>query len=445
MTELKRELGVFSCTMLVAGNMIGVGIFVTAGRIYHLLPDPRYILLAWVLGGFLSLAGGLAYAELATRFPRAGGGYVYSREAFGPLFGFLAGFSASLVTIPGTAAFLAHGFMKYAGITDPWIARSVAVGLILLISYVNYRGVLRGAELQDGLMVLKLFLIFALIFAGFGFGSGSFANFSVKGAAAQPLWFVLPLALVPVMYTYSGWDATVYVAGEVRDPRRTIPFSLFFGCLLVTLIYLALAALYLYAIPVTSPLVGSADSKVRIVTATSSALFGGAVGRVIGGMVAASVLGCLSATVLTGPRVIYAMAKDGLLPSFLGGVHERHATPAQAIWFHAVWACLLAVTGTFDRLLDYVTVPSVFFSAINVIGLFVLRSRGRQDPGTEPYRMFGYPWLPALFVLGMLGIVADTAWKTPGDSLWGLAIVALGVPIYFVWTRFFGKNEIRLP
>jgi len=159
------------------------------------------------------------------------------------------------------------------------------------------------------------------------------------------------------------------------------------------------------------------------------------VGRIVGGLVAASVLGCLSATVLTGPRVIYAMSKDGLLPSFLGGVHERYATPAQAIWFHGLWACFLAVTGTFDRLLDYVTVPSVFFSAVNVIGLFVLRSRGRQDPDAQPYSMVGYPWLPALFVLCMAGIVINTAWKMPQDSLWGLILVAMGVPIYFLWTR----------
>jgi APA family basic amino acid/polyamine antiporter len=440
MAELKRELGPFSCTLLVAGNMIGVGIFVTAGRIYHLLPDPSFILLAWIIGGALSLAGGLAYAELATRFPRAGGGYVYSREAFGPIFGFLAGFSASLVTIPGTAAFLAHGFMKYAGITDPWISRSVAVLLILSISYVNYRGVLKGAELQDGLMILKLFLIFALILAGFGIGSGSFSHFAERGVSVQPLWYALPLALIPVMYTYSGWDATVYVAGEVRDPDRTIPLSLFFGALLVTLVYLALAALYLYAIPVTSPIVSSPENKTRIVTAASSALFGGPVGQIIGGLVAASVLGCLSATVLTGPRVIYAMAKDGLLPSVLGGVHERFSTPAAAIWFHGLWACLLAVTGTFDQLLDYVTVPSVFFNAVNVVGLFVLRSRGQQDPGARPYRMFGYPWLPALFVLGMSGIVVNTAWRTPQDSLWGLVIVALGVPVYFLWTRVLKKT-----
>jgi APA family basic amino acid/polyamine antiporter len=225
MTELKRELGIFSCTMLVAGNMIGIGIFVTAGRIYGLLPDPRWIFAAWVFGGLLSLAGGLSYAELATRFPRAGGGYVYLREAYGPLMGFLAGFSSSMVTIPGTAAFLSIGFTKYAGIADPWTAKLVGLGLIWGISFINFWGVVWGAELQDLFMVLKLFLIFLLIGAGFFSGRGSFDHFAVSSAASIPYLFAFPLALVPVMYTYSGWDATVYVAGEVKNPGRTIPFS----------------------------------------------------------------------------------------------------------------------------------------------------------------------------------------------------------------------------
>ena len=177
MTELRRELGAFSCTMLVAGNMIGIGIFVTAGRISFILPNPTYILLAWFFGGLLSLAGALSYAELGTRFPRAGGGYVYLREAFGPLMGFLSGFSSSLVTLPGAAAFLAIGFTKYAGIQDPWTAKGVALLLISAISIINYLGVKWGAGLQDGFMVLKLLLIFILILAVFYLGMDHFLIF----------------------------------------------------------------------------------------------------------------------------------------------------------------------------------------------------------------------------------------------------------------------------
>ena len=395
MTELKRDLGVFSCTMLVAGNMIGIGIFITAGRIYQTLPHPPAILAAWIVGGLLSLAGGLVYAELSTRFPRAGGGFVYITQAFGPFLGFLAGFSSSLVTIPGTAAFLAIGVTKYAGIMDPVVAKTVAVASILLISFVNDRGVLKGAWLQDSFMVLKL-------------------------------------ALIPVMYTYSGWDATVYVAGEVKDPARTLPFSLFFGCLLVMLIYLALACLYLYALPVNAEPFVTPENKSRIVTVASQALFGVTVGNVIGAMVAVSVIGCLSATILTGPRVIFAMARSGLLPQAAGEVNPNFATPSKAIWFHGIWACLLAVTGTFDQLLDYVTVPMVFFAAINGLSLIILRSKNASDPGAVPYKCFGYPVLPVLFILGMGWIVVNTAVQNPKDSLWGLAIVALGIPIYFI-------------
>ena len=201
MSELKRALGAFSCTMLVAGNMIGIGIFVTAGRIYSLIPDPKWILTAWVFGGILSLMGALSYAELGTRFPRAGGSYIYLREAFGPFFGFLAGLSSSLVTIPGTSAFLAIGFTKYAGIVNPYTAKSIAILLILGISYENYRGVKWGAELQNGFMVLKLSLIALLVLVGFWSGKGSFSHFAITGTFTQSLWVLFALALVPVMYT----------------------------------------------------------------------------------------------------------------------------------------------------------------------------------------------------------------------------------------------------
>lgn len=439
MTELKRDLGLFSSTMLVAGNMIGIGIFVTAGRIYNHIPDPGYILLAWIFGGFLSLSGALAYAELGTRFPRAGGGYVYLTEAFGPLMGFLAGFSSSLVTIPGTSAFLGIGFAKYAGITDPMMAKGVAISLIFGISLINYWGVLKGARLQDMFMILKLALIFLLIGAGFFSGNGSFEHFAVRSEPPYSLWVGIPLAMVPIMYTYSGWDATAYVAGEIKDPRRTIPFSLFMGTLMVALVYMALACLYIYAIPVTG-LDTSPDKKVKIVTAASEVLFGSGVAKFVGGVVAVSILGTLSATILTGPRIIYAMAKDNLFPAMAKEVHPVFSTPGKAIWFQAVWASMLAMTGTFDQLLDYVTVPMVFFAALAAVGLFVIRFRDHADADAIPYKTWGYPVLPALFILGMGWILVSTALKTPKDSLWGLAIVSLGIPTYFIWRRFYVKK-----
>ncbi|OGR97526.1 MAG: hypothetical protein A2902_01310 [Elusimicrobia bacterium RIFCSPLOWO2_01_FULL_64_13] len=441
MTGLRRELGIFSCTLLVAGNMIGIGIFITPGRISAILPHPGWILAAWVFGGILALAGALTFAELSSRFPRAGGSYIYIREAFGPLPGFLGGFSSGIVTLPGTAAFLAIGVTKYAGITDVLTARSVAVGLILAISLVNYWGVKWGADLQDGFMVLKLLLIFSLIGAGFLSANGSWENFRAAGEAVRPLWIAFPLVMVPIMYTYSGWDGAVYVAGEIRDPSRTIPVSHFLGTLTVTAIYLGLATLYIYALPLTR-----STNEVRVVTLAAGSLFGPAWGGVVGWLISLSVLGCLSATILTGPRILYAMARDGLFPSAAAGVHPVFASPGKAIWFQAVWACVLAVTGTFDRLLDYVTVPMVFFGAVTGIGLFVLRRRDAKDEGSRPYLAFGYPWVPAVFILGMVWIVANTALKSPRDSLWGMAMVLLGVPIYFLWKWVHRKDlESGLP
>ena len=431
MSTLKRQLGLLSCTLLVAGNMIGIGIFVTAGRIATLIPHPGLILTAWVIGGLLSIAGGLAYAELATRFPRAGGGYIYIREAFGPMMGFLSGFSASMITIPGTAAFLAMGFARYAGITDPWLAKSIGISLILSISYINHRGLLKGAILQDTFMLLKLALIATLVIAGFGFGTGAWAHFHTHLPLSHSALIALPLALVPIMYTYSGWDATVYMAQEVIHPKRTIPLSMILGASMVTGIYLLLAALYLYGIPVTQT-----TNTGRIVTTVASALFSPTVGTIVGSLVAVSVLGCLSATILTGPRVIYAMAKDRLLPRFTDGIHPKYATPSNAIWFHGIWACILLLSGTFDQLLDYVTVPSVLFGAINVMGLFVIRRKNAMDPGADPYHMWGFPIIPLLFIVTMLGIVAVTAIHDPMNSLWGLAMLTLGIPIYMLRRLF---------
>lgn len=426
MTELRRQLGLLSCTLLVAGNMIGIGIFVTATRIYSLIPNPSLILISWFIGGMLAIAGGLAYSELATRFPRSGGGYIYLTEAFGPLMGFLSGFSASLITIPGTAAFLAIGFTRYAGIADPTISKLIGITLIIVVSIINYFGVLRGARLQDGFMILKLGLIASLLIFGFGIGSGSWENIMSTEAMPLSLWTAIPLALVPIMYTYSGWDATVYVSQEIINPRRTIPRSMVLGAALVTLVYLALAALYLYALPVhQTPPSG------RIISAVASALFSPRIGSIIGGLVAISVLGCLSATILTGPRVIYAMAKDSRLPPLLAGIHPKYGTPSNAIIFHAAWAILLLVTGTFDQLLDYITVPSVLFGAINVIGLLIIRRANKKDPEATPYLMVGYPIVPLIFVLAMLGIVVSTAMHDPHNSLWGLVVLSLGIPVYF--------------
>lgn len=435
MPTLKRQLGTLSCTLLVAGNMIGIGIFITAGRIYSLIPNPSLILLAWIIGGLLAIAGGLSYSELATRFPRAGGGYIYLQEAFGPLMGFLAGFSASMITIPGTAAFLAIGFTRYAGIDSIVWAKAIGISLILLVSAVNHRGVLKGALLQDGFMMIKLALIALLLIFGISIGTGHWTHFIITSPLLNPIYMALPLALIPIMYTYSGWDATVYVAQEIIDPRRTIPKSMALGASLVTVIYAALSMLYIYALPVTQ-----FQNSGRIVTAVSSLLFNPTIGAIIGSFISISVLGCLSATILTGPRVIYAMSKEGRLPAVLNQVHPRYFTPHRAIWFHAAWAILLILTGTFDQLLDYITVPSVLFGAINVIGLFVIRQKNKMDPGATPYLTWGYPIIPGLFVLSMLGIVISTAIHDPQNSLWGLGMLALGIPIYYL-QRYFSKSN----
>jgi len=437
MNSFKRALGTRSATLLVAGNMIGIGIFVTAGKIIQVIPNPALVLGAWVLGGLLSIIGGLAYAELATRFPRAGGGYVFQKEAFGPMLGFLAGFSSSMITIPGTTAFLAMGFTRYIGVVDPLVSRMIGLSLIAGISWINYRGVTQGAVLQDGFMVLKWGLIVALVGAGFGWGHGSWAHFESSLPLTRPLWVALPLALVPIMYTYSGWDATVYIAQEITNPRRTIPRSMVLGASLVMLTYILLTALYIFALPLSAP-------TRRIAATAAGVLFTPVIGHVVGMLISISVLGCLAATVLTGPRVFYAMAKDRLFPPWMARIHPRFQTPGLAIVVHGLWASLLMLTGTFDRLLDFITVPSVLFGAITVIGLFVVRHRHRHDEAADPFLMPGYPVLPAVFVAIMGFIVIATVIHDPLNSAWGLVVLALGIPVYWIVKRIYGNDSPSL-
>src|SRR6185312_4819017 len=252
--DLKRTLGLFSCTMLVVGNMIGVGIFTTPGRVASQLPYSGLMLTAWVIGAGLAMCGALAYAELGAAYPEAGGNYVFLREAYGPLWGFLYGWTAALITQSGTVAILAVGFTKYAGIVSPLRVQSVAVSLILFFGFLNYLGVKVGAGIVDVITFLKILSIAALAGAGVFFGRGSIAN-------VLPVWPVhggrwvgaaLAAALVPVMYAYSGWNATVYVGSEVRRPGRTIPLSLIGGVLITAALYGMLNLLYCWALPVSA-------------------------------------------------------------------------------------------------------------------------------------------------------------------------------------------------
>ena len=434
--ELRRALGLFSCTMLVVGNMIGVGIFTTPGRIALLLPTSGLVLAAWLLGAGLAISGALSYAELGAAYPEAGGNYVFLRESYGPLWGFLYGWSAAFITQSGTVAILAVGFTKYAGITDTVTVQATAIGLILFFGALNYIGVKVGAGVVDVITFLKILSILGFAAAAAFLGHGSFANVHplLSRDMGVGTFGLMAMALIPIMYTYSGWNATVYVGSEVIKPSRTIPLSLILGVLITASLYLLLNVVYIYAMPV-----GQMKGVIAIAREASGVMFSPAIAKNVSFFIAFSVLGCLNATLLTAPRISYAMAQSRYFFKPFGEVHPRFQTPHRAILLQMVWASLLAFWGGIDhknfyRLLDdYVTVPSLLMNALTVSAIFYLRKKKPDLP--RPYKAWGYPVLPLCFILTVLWMVFNEVHQDLRAALAGIGMVAAGIPFYLYFRR----------
>ncbi|MFA5975305.1 MAG: amino acid permease [Elusimicrobiota bacterium] len=444
MTEpnsLKRALGLFSCTMLVVGNMIGVGIFTTPGRIASLLPSSGVMILAWILGAFLAISGALSYAELGAAYPRAGGNYVFLREAYGPFWGFLYGWAAVLITQSGTVAILAVGFTKYIGLTNPLHVQGCAISLILIFGALNYLGVQVGAAVVDAITFLKMVAIIGFALAGAFFGSGHLSNALPLLTTHPTGWLAgIAMALIPIMYAYSGWNATVYVGGEVKRPERTIPLSLIAGVLLTASLYLLLNVVYLYAMPVTEM-----QGVIAIARSASERMFSPNAARFVSFFIAFSVLGCLNATLLTAPRIPFAMAQEGYFFHRFSRIHPRFRTPGDSIVLVTLWGALLALWGGVDhthfyRLLDdYVTVPSLLINALTVSALFVLRRLKPDLP--RPYKAWGYPVLPIAFILIVGWMVFHEFQQDWRAALAGIGMIAAGAPFFFLFRR--PSNETR--
>jgi len=434
--------------MLVVGNMIGVGIFTTPGRIAVLLPTSGLVILAWLLGAGLAISGALSYAELGATYPEAGGNYVFLRESYGPLWGFLYGWSAAFITQSGTIAILAVGFTKYAGIVSPVAVQTCAIGLILFFGALNYIGVKVGAGVVDAITFLKILSILGFAAAGVWLGHGHLSN-------ALPLWSVergassvttpalhaslftgLAMAMIPIMYAYSGWNATVYVGSEVIKPSRTIPLSLILGVLITASLYLLLNVIYIYAMPV-----GQMKGVIAIAREAAGVMFSPEVARSVSFFIAFSVLGCLNATLLTAPRISYAMAQSRYFFKPFADVHPRFQTPHLSILLQMGWASLLAFWGGIDhknfyRLLDdYVTVPSLLLNALTVSALFYLRKKKPDLP--RPYKAWGYPALPFCFIMTVLWMVFHEVRQDVFAAMAGIGMVAAGIPFFLY---FKGKH-----
>lgn len=430
---LLRALSLPDATFLVVASVIGSGIFLTPGRIADLLPHAGIFLLVWVVGGLLSLAGALANAELGAMFPRAGGDYVYLREAFHPVAGFLVGWLSFFVIQAGTVATLATGFSAGLAELIPLGAGeqvALAVALVLATSLLNYYGVRHGARANNVTSVLKIGALVLFVAIGFSTGRGDVAQLAGRAAGSGAITLsAFGLALSPVLFSYLGWNASVYVASEIRDPARNVPRSLFVGLAFVIAIYLAVNALYLYAVPLPA-LRQTANAG----EATAAALFGPVSGTLVAVLVLTSILGTLNATILTTPRIAYAMALDGLFFRGVDQVHATHRTPAMAIAVLALASLALVVLlRSFPSVLDYTTFAIVIATIADTVALYALRRSAPHRP--RPYRAWGYPLVPALYIAANLAIAGNMLVQRPRECGIGLAILALGLPFYWWFTR----------
>ncbi|HUR33443.1 MAG TPA: amino acid permease [Vicinamibacterales bacterium] len=442
---LDRRLGPIDAAAIVVSNVIGGGIFFSPVIVAGLVPSARGMLLVWLLGGALAFAGAMAYAELAALRPKAGGEYVYLREAFGPLTGFLSGWTSFVAGFSGAIAASAVALAEYIGRFAPIAADGralltiplplmplilspksiVALAAVGLITLVHLRGLGPGRLVQNTLAGVKVAALLLFLAIGFSTGHGEVSQVTAGGSAGLT---GVVLALVPVMFTYSGWNAAAYVAEEVRSPGRNVPLALGLGTLAVVVIYLGLNALYLYALPAAD----LAAVKGTLIDTVAERLFGFAVGNLIAIFTIVSIAASISAMVLAGPRVYFAMARDGLFAAPAARVHPRFRAPVSAIAAQALWSGVLILCGSLSQLVSYTGFAVVLFSGIAVAAVFVLR---RREPGADrPFRTWGYPVAPAVFVLASAVMVGNEIWRNPRPAMAGMAIIGLGIPFY-AWMR----------
>ena len=423
-----RRLGSFSATMAVMGGIIGSGVFLGPQIVAARVGSASLTLVAWVVGGVIALAGAFCFGELGARRPRAGGGYVYLREAFGPLPAFLYGWALLLVIATGATAAVAVTFASYAvallGVS-PKATLPLAIGAIVLLSAVNYVGVKPAAVTQNVFTILKLAAVAALIAAGLLLTPTS-TNFYRPLPSSTAL--SLGAALVPVLFAYGGWQQTNFIAEEIIEPERNLPRALLLGVVGVVTVYLLANVAYLRvlgAAGLAASTAPAADLMERVL--------GPAGRRLISAGIAVSTFGFLNLVILVTPRVFQAMAADGVFFEPLARLHPRYRTPAGAIAFMGAWSIVLALSGTYAQLLDYVVFGDWIFFGLTVASLFIYRAHDRS-PGTG-FRVPAYPWTPALFVAAAAYVVASSIVANPKNALIGTGLLALGVPVRRLTTR----------
>jgi len=487
--ELVKGLGLTSATTLVMGSMIGSGIFIVSAEIAREVNSPALLIGAWLVTGFMTIVGALSYGELAAMMPKAGGQYVYLRESLGPLWGFLYGWTLFLVIQTGTVAAVGVAFGKFMGHFFPGISATtwiwhitkipqwhvnnqitlggMDVGLntqnlcgiviIIFLTVLNIFGLKLGSTVQNIFTVAKVSALAALVVAGIFIARNSqaihenFSNFwrldlphSASGTVAGPLVGVLTIlavAQVGSLFSADAWNNVTFTAGEVKDPKRNLPISLALGTGVVILLYVAANFIYLGHLPFdgdpnAADVVGRGikyATSDRVGTAALQQMFGSSGAGLMAIAILISTFGCCNGLILAGARVYYAMAKDGLFFKSTGKVHPKYLTPKNALIVQGIWTCVLCLSGTYNDLLNYVIFAVLIFYVLTIGGLFVLRRT--QPQADRPYRAFGYPVLPAIYIVMALFIDVVLLRYKPEYTWPGLVIVLLGIPVYFVWSR----------
>jgi len=444
---LERRLGPLDAAAIIVSNVIGGGILFLPPLIAANVPNPVLFLGIWLAGGVLAFCGAMAYAELAALRPRAGGEYVYLREAYGSLAGFLTGWTSFVAGFAGAMAASAMVFVLYLDRFIPGSANNtpffslplpyvplnvsrqtlIATAAVWLFAFVHIRGVGPGRVFTNLLTVLKVTALLVFIAIGFAIGAGDSANLEQATGVVSPTSWLL--ALIPVMFTYSGWNAAAYMAEEVRNPGRNVPLALALGTAAVTVIYLLLNVLYLYVMPVGE----LAAVKGSVLDVVAERLLGVRAGDIMGVVSIISLAAGINAWTFAGPRVYYAMARDGVFFPAAARIHPKYKTPSTSIAAQAAWATVLILTGSLDALANYVGFAITLFAGVAVAAVFVLRAREPNAP--RPFKAIGYPVTPAIFVLVSIAMVVNAFYRDPVIALTGAAVILAGIPLYLWFTR----------
>ena len=444
---LVKGLGLLDSTTLVMGSMIGSGIFIVSADISRQVNSPALLMLTWLVAAVLTVIAALSYGELAAAMPHAGGQYIYLREAFGPLSGFLYGWTLFLVIQTGTIAAVAVAFAKFTGVFVPWISAEnrlgfvstqqlLAIAMIAFLSVLNMRGIRTGAMVQNVFTVTKTAALLGLVGLGLLVGRNPeavTANFTDFWRGTGDIFDVIRLvgvAMVGALFSSDAWNNVTFTAGEVRNPQRNLPLSLALGVGFVSMLYLATNLAYLNLLPLEAIQTAPED---RVGTAAMARVFGPAAVQLMGAAIMISAFGCNNGIILSGARVYYAMARDGLFFRSVGTLHPRFHTPAVSLTVQCVWATILTLSGTYSDLLDYVIFAVLLFYILTIAGLFVLRRSRPEMP--RPYLAVGYPVLPAIYIVAAAAIEVLLLLYKPSYTWPGLIIVLLGVPVYFFWRK----------